>query len=300
MFSMWDFFAKPFGALMEFIYFNLAFQNYGVAIIIFTLFVKILLLPLSVKQQRSMEKQQALQPELEALKNKYKDDPRNKQYQEEQMALYSKHKINPYGGCLPMLLQFPLIIIVYQIIRRPLTYVAGLAGNVISSLAGAYTGAGAGEAFVRTWSNNEITINNFFLGNTEKFYEIAGQSANLINMKFMGIFDLGITPRWQFWSFGDEWKTYLPLMLIPVLAVVSSYVQMWLTNRINNGPKKKGEKKETVPGLGSVVKIMPLMTLFIGFMVPAGLGFYWIVSNVFGVLQTLLIKKMFNSKKGVV
>lgn len=285
---MFDFIARPFGVVMEFIYTNLAFHNYGLAIIIFTLFVKILLLPLNVKQQKSMTKQQALAPELEAIKNKYKGD--NKRIQEEQMNLYSKYKINPYSGCLPTLLQFPLIIIIYQIIRQPLTYIAQLGKEVISKL---YT--------VAENVKDEIGLNTHFMNmSAEEFAkaEVGFEQSQLINMKFLGIFDLGVTPKWQFWDFGDQWKIYLPLFFIPLLAVASSYLQMWITNRINNGPKKKkdGENKPAMPGMQGVLKFMPLITLFIGFIVPAGLGFYWIVSNIFGVLQTILIKKLLTIK----
>jgi len=294
---MTDFIAKPFGVLMEFIYNNLAFQNYGIAIIVFTLIVKIILLPLNVKQQKSMERQQALMPELEALRNKYKDD--NKKYQEEQMNLYSKYKINPMSGCFPMLIQFPLIIILYRIIRRPLTYIAGLSSDVIKALAAAFTGTGAGETFVKNWANNEITINNFFMTNQSSFEEIAGSSAKLINMKFLGIFDLGVTPNWKFWTYGSDWKVYVPLLLIPILAVATSYLSQAVTTYINNGgKKKKDEKKDATSGMmNNMVKFMPLMTLVIGFMVPAGLGLYWTVSNVLTMLQTVLIKMLFNRKK---
>ena len=291
---MFEFIAKPFGVIMEFIYNNLAFQNYGLAIIVFTLFVKILLLPLNVKQQRSMARQQALAPELEAIKNKYNGD--NKKIQEEQMNLYSKYKINPYSGCLPTLLQFPIIIAVYTIIRSPLSYIAKLSKATITALAD--KAKEIAEAASQKVGSDQISVNTFFRnGYVEQFTEIA--NCQPINMTFLKIFDLGLVPRVDFWAYGSEWKTYLPLLLIPLLAVASSYLQMWITNLVNNGPKKKKEdgSQPGMQGLNGVMKLMPLMTLVIGFMVPAGLGFYWIVSNVFGILQTILIKKLFTMKK---
>ena len=286
-----NFIARPFGVLMEFIYNNLAFHNYGMAIIVFTLFVKLILLPLSVKQQRSMERQQAIAPELEAIKKKYNGD--NKKIQEEQMNLYSKYNISPMSGCLPMLIQLPLILIIYQIVRQPLTYIVGLSSEILNKLKEFITAA---EVKV----TDEIGINAFFIdGRVEQFREIAGAGAQLINTRFLRIFDLGLTPKIQFWEYGDQWKVYLPLLLIPLLAVGTSYLQMWLTDRINNGPKKK--KKDSEPsamsGLAGITKFLPLMTLVIAFMVPAGLGFYWTVSNIFNILQTIIIKKLFNIKK---
>lgn len=283
-----DFIARPFGVLMEFIYNNLAFHNYGLAIIVFTLFVKILFLPLSIKQQRSMERQQAIAPELEAIRNKFKGD--NKRMQEEQMNLYSKYNISPMSGCLPMLIQIPLIFIIYQIVRQPLTYIAGISSAVILRLRNLVAATGLRVT-------DEIGINSYYLNNIDKIPSEISQES-LVNMKFLKIFDLGVTPKIQFWTYGAEWKIYLPILLIPFLAVGSSYLQMWITNRINNGPKKKKDSENPQPGgLASITKFLPLMTFVIAFMVPAGLGFYWTVSNLFNILQTILIKKLFNIKK---
>ena len=283
-----DFIARPFGVLMEFIYNNLAFHNYGLAIIVFTLFVKILFLPLSIKQQRSMERQQAIAPELEAIRNKFKGD--NKRIQEEQMNLYSKYNISPMSGCLPMLIQFPLIIIIYQIVRQPLTYIAGISSAVILRLRNLVAATGLRVT-------DEIGINSYYLNNIDKIPSEISQES-LVNMKFLKIFDLGVTPKIQFWTYGAEWKIYLPILLIPFLAVGSSYLQMWITNRINNGPKKKKDSENPQPGgLASITKFLPLMTFVIAFMVPSGLGFYWTVSNLLNILQTILVKKLFNIKK---
>ena len=283
-----DFIARPFGVLMEFIYNNLAFHNYGLAIIVFTLFVKILFLPLSIKQQRSMERQQAIAPELEAIRNKFKGD--NKRIQEEQMNLYSKYNISPMSGCLPMLIQFPLIIIIYQIVRQPLTYIAGISSAVIIRLRNLVAATGLRVT-------DEIGINSYYLNNIDKIPSEISQES-LVNMKFLKIFDLGVTPKIQFWTYGAEWKIYLPILIIPFLAVGSSYLQMWITNRINNGPKKKKDSDNPQPGgLASITKFLPLMTFVIAFMVPSGLGFYWTVSNLLNILQTILVKKLFNIKK---
>jgi len=283
-----DFIARPFGVLMEFIYNNLAFHNYGLAIIVFTLFVKILFLPLSIKQQRSMERQQAIAPELEAIRNKFKGD--NKRIQEEQMNLYSKYNISPMSGCLPMMIQIPLIFIIYQIVRQPLTYIAGISSAVIIRLRNLVAATGLRVT-------DEIGINSYYLNNIDKIPSEISQES-LVNMKFLKIFDLGVTPKIQFWTYGAEWKIYLPILLIPFLAVGSSYLQMWITNRINNGPKKKKDSENPQPGgLASITKFLPLMTFVIAFMVPSGLGFYWTVSNLLTILQTILVKKLFNIKK---
>lgn len=116
-----SFIAKPFGILIKYIYNYLAFDSYGLAIILFTIFARLLLFPLNLSQQRSMDKQQAIMPEMEALKQKYGND-KNRLQQEQQM-LYSKYNINPMAGCLPLLLQFPLLMALYEIIRNAEIYI---------------------------------------------------------------------------------------------------------------------------------------------------------------------------------
>lgn len=115
------FIAKPFGILIKYIYNYLAFDSYGLAIILFTIFARLLLFPLNLSQQRSMDKQQAIMPEIEALKKKYGND--QNRLQQEQQMLYSKYNINPMAGCLPLLLQFPLLMALYEIIRNAEVYI---------------------------------------------------------------------------------------------------------------------------------------------------------------------------------
>jgi len=115
------FIAKPFGILIKYIYEYLAFDSYGLAIILFTIFARLLLFPLNLSQQRTMDKQQALMPEIEALKQKYGND--QNRLQQEQQKLYTKYNINPLAGCLPMLLQFPILMALYEIIRDVEKYI---------------------------------------------------------------------------------------------------------------------------------------------------------------------------------
>lgn len=116
-----SFITEPFGVLIKYIYEYLSFHSYGIAIILFTLFARILLFPLNLSQQRSLDRQQALMPEMEALKKKYGND--QKRLQQEQQDLYMKYNINPMMGCLPLLLQFPILMALYSIVRTPENYI---------------------------------------------------------------------------------------------------------------------------------------------------------------------------------
>ena len=287
---MWEFIAKPFGIIMEFIYKTLAFENYGLAIIFFTIFVRILILPLTIKQQKSTIKMQAIQPELNALKERYGDD-KQKLY-EEQNKIYQKYGVNSMAGCLPTLIQFPMILILYRIIRMPLTYISQFSSDFIASLAKI-----SGEQAV-----NEIKIISFFQKSADKIAEaIEGTSMTasefsekLVNMKFLKIFDLGETPSIFFWKWsGDDWKVYLPLLIIPIVAFATAWLQQKLLT-----PKQDKSKKEDAAGaLGMMTKFMPFMSLFFCFILPAGLGLYFTVGNILSIGQTTLINKLYKKKK---
>lgn len=287
---MWDFLAKPFGIIMEFIYRTLAFENYGLAIILFTVFVRLLILPLTIKQQKSSLKMQALQPELNALKERYGDD-RQKLY-EEQNKIYQKYGVSSLAGCFPTLIQFPIILVIYRIIRRPLSFLSGMTAEAITKIG---IIAGLTE---KTAIDSQINIIAFFRQTPEKIAEAAQEigstaaelESNLINMRFLKIFDLSLTPKVNFWV---DWKVYLPLLLIPLLVVATSYLQQWLlTPR-----KKKGEKDPSAGAMNIMTKLLPLMTMVFCFILPAGLGLYFLVGNVLSIGQTALINKLYKKKK---
>ncbi len=129
---MFDFIAIPMGAILKFIYDNIAFQNYGVAIILFTVGIKSLLLPLNIKQVQSTSKIGELQLQMQEIQNKYKDG--KEKQSAELMKLYQENKVNPAGGCLPLLIQMPILFSLYYVISQPLKYMAGKSPEVIVKL----------------------------------------------------------------------------------------------------------------------------------------------------------------------
>ena len=289
---MFDFIAKPFGILMEFIYNHLAFQNYGIAIIIFTVIIKILLMPLQIKQQRSMIKQQEMQPELQELQKKYAGD-RNK-LAEEQQKLYAKYNVSMTAGCLPLLIQFPLIMALYQIIRQPLTYISGLSSSAVSKIA----------EVLNLPVYNELAINNALrtsenldkVNALAEFAERKITQSDIINMNFLGIFKLGETPAWNPSVIKEDLGLYLPLLLIPILSGLSAVLMQRMS--MARTQKNNGEKKSDGPNMANgMMKIMPLMSLVIAFTVPAGLGLYWTISNVLSMGQMALINRIIAKQK---
>lgn len=286
---MLDFIARPFGALLKLIYESVAFQNYGIALILFTIIVRIILFPLAVKQQRSMLKQQSLGPELEAIKRNYGSD-RNKMA-EEQQKLFQKHNINPMSGCLTLLIQFPIIIALYNVIRNPLTYISMLSSDTITKL----TDYAAKAMNVAAKGMQQINVNHYFLNHPEEAVAAGAEAGDFINTTFLRIFDLGQNASWRFWTWGDEWQVYLPLLFLPILSLVTTYLQQAL---MSPNRKKNGQDKDsTANTMGAMTKIMPIMTLLISFSVPSGLVFYWIIGNVLSLGQTVIINKVFAQKK---
>ena len=280
-----SFLSEPFGVLLNFIYNHLAFCSYGLTIIVFTLFVKILLFPLNLKQQKSTAKMQALQPELDALKETCGSD--NELLMQEQNKLYAKYNVNPMSGCLPTLIQLPILLVVYNIIISPLTYIAGISTESVTKL--------AEIAGITTTNKSQLLVNAFFLKDasaiTEEVSSIMG-GESFVNMTFLKIFNLGTAPT-EFFSSWD-WSI-APLLLIPVLCLASQYFLQWMST----GGKKKNKKQEdpSARSMNMMLKLMPLMTFFIALTTPAGLGFYWTVSNLFTILQTYITNKFFLDKK---
>ena len=286
---MLDFIAEPFGVIMSFLYEYLAFENYGVAIILFTLFVRILLFPLTLKQQKSMLKTQALQPELEALRRSCGND--SQLLMQEQQKLYAKYDVNPMSGCLPMLIQLPILLAIYNIIRGPLVHIAGLSSEVIAKL-------GELAGYAENAANYQIEINSKFLSDATLVQQaveggIIESGDVFVNMTFLKIFNLGVSP-WTCIS-NQDWSL-LPLILIPILTLATQYLMQRITQ-----PRKKDKKNEdpSMKSMNLMLKLMPLMTFYFAFITPAGLGFYWAIGNILSLLQTVLINKVFIKKKEV-
>ncbi len=272
----------PIGYLLDWIYQFVG--NYGGALILFTLAIKILLLPLGLKQQKSMTKMQKLQPQLAALQEKYKND-RNALGQET-MKLYKKYDVSPAGGCLPLLIQLPILFALYRVIYKPLTYMCHMGQEAIEKLAGSL--------------NFELT------GNMMEQIELA-KLAKAVNFDFLGL-DLSLVPTFS------KWET----LIIPVLAGVTTYLSSKITQWINQNDKPKSEepkKKERIlspdqkrtgqdansaEGMTKTMStIMPFFTVWITYTLPMAMGVYWVASNVFSIGQTLLLNGYYAKKFNV-
>lgn len=284
--NIFSYIPKFLGLILNFIYEHMSFGRYGVAIILFTIFVKMVLLPLTVKQFKSTAKLQEIQPIIQELQRKYKND--TQKLNEEMMKVYSEHKYNPASGCLPLLVQMPILFSLIYVIGKPMTYMLNYSTDKISTLL------------------NAVPVELRVKG----FYEQIGavDYHNILNMKFLGL-NLGLVPTWRpNILFGPEMSQYLPLIIIPILAVATTFLSnklMMASNMknnvsTNNGNTNKDNSQDMAAAMSkNMMLIAPLMTLWVSFQFPAGLGLYWLVGNVFQIFQQLYLNKFVLKKKEV-
>jgi YidC/Oxa1 family membrane protein insertase len=287
---MFNFIAYPIGTLLRIIYDTLAFKNYGFSIILLTIIIKTLVLPLTIKQYRSTSKISEIQPKLQEIQKKYKDDPQ--MLNQETMKLYQENNVNPTAGCLPLLIQMPILFSLYYVISQPLKYMFKLPAETIQFL---FEKIPADAAKIANL--HDLSIINYFTLNTDKLSDVNGllTQDHLLNMHFFGI-NLGRTPSLNpsilFGSAVDIQAWYL--LLIPILAVTTTYLSIKYS--MNQTPQQDSNPSQKTMQ-NSMTLMSPLMTGFISFTVPAGLGIYWIISNVYQLVQQLYMNK-FIIKKG--
>ena len=276
-----------FGAIMKFIYNTLSFQNYGFAIIIFTVFTKLLLAPFSIKALKSTGQNAEMQKEVAEINRLFKGN--RERIAEETQKIYTKYNFSPMSGCLPQLLQFPIIMVLFQIVREPITYILGK---------GALVGSALNALDIKNATYSQLEMINKLAENPSLIDSIRGFTQNdIINFNFLGI-NLGRTPTIDFSLIKDLPGVYLPLLLIPILAAATTYLQTFIMNKINQNKADQGQ-----PGAAGMMKamtfMMPAMIAVFAFQVPASMGLYWIVGNIFTIGQQLIMNKFMNKgKKG--
>lgn len=283
-----DFIAKPFGWLLMWLY-ELT-NNYGVAVFLFALVVKVVLLYFSAKSKKSMMRQSRFTPYLKELEARYEG---NKQkYQEEVAKLYKEEGINPMGGCLWSLLPFPILLALYRAIRFPITIMMGVSQEAYAQIKELLTSLGfeaAGGARAAAYS--QIYESQFITGNFDKFAGISDKLKQL-DYGFLGL-DLSQQPSFRFWQFTKEngtlWSQW-GLFLIPVIAALLSYLQ----SKISTAGSP--QDPQTASTSKTMLLMMPLMSLWIGFVMPGALGLYWIATSVFQIIQDYILTKIFNKQ----
>ena len=302
---------RPMGFIIENIY--KLVSNYGLAIIIFTVIIKLILIPLNIRSQKAMKKQQKIQPVLAELQQKYAND--QQKLQREMTKLYKENNISMTGGCLPMLVQMPILVGLYQVIQKPISYLVGVTSdmwntapfiNEVIRLQKAVVDLGRNIGNLASMSMQQLADNSQI--QLSKWAEMIGTSGTalegvadvhpwILNFNFLGL-DLSNAPSAAFnyimrLDFSN-WSI-VALLIIPVLAVVASVVSMKLTQaQSGQNNNDNGQAAQMSKSMGLM---MPVMTAFFTVTLPAGLGLYWIISSLTQILQQLLTN-LYLDKKG--
>ena len=281
---MWNTLCTIIGTPMGWIY-ELV-KNYGLSILLFTILLKIVLFPISYKQHKSSLAMIRLRPYQEELMKKYGSN--RQRYSEELQKLYQREGYNPMSSCLPMLLQMPLLFMMYTVIRRPLTFMAGWSLSKIWETATAVIGTTVtdkGDVILANMGKLQITAENFNRYESQILSHL-GDAAPL-NTTFLGL-DLAQVPS-------EVWKTAFFIVIIPILSGVTSFLLSWLSQKMN--PAQQAAVDQPGGNGKMMLYMMPLMSLWIAFTFPAGLGLYWLMSNVMGIAQLYILNALQNPKK---
>ena len=263
-------------------------NHYILALLIFAVLVEIVLIPFGIKQQKNSIKQAGLRPKEKAIREKYAgrdDQPTKQKMQQEIQELYQKEGYNPMSGCLPLLIQFPIIIMLYNIVINPLKYVCGLSEESITAAAELVKSFG-----VEVTSTSGHTINLMAaiqkIG-VEKFLDIPGFTEDMIgtmpNLTYFGI-NLGLNP-----SFTPTDSIQYWLLLVPVLTFVVYFFSGKLTRKLSYQPQMDDAQMGCSNKMMDVM--MPLFSVYITFITPAAVGIYWIFKSILGVLKQWILKK---------
>ena len=284
--SIFDILYIPMGYLLRFAY--AVTHNYLLAIFLFTFVFEILLIPLAIKQQKNQIKQASLAPRTAAIRKKYagREDQATKQkMQNEIMDMYQEEHFNPASGCGTLLIQFPIIICLYNVVTKPLRYISNLSTAQIASLKEYMTGPMGLELDIRNEQIGMVSVLRDNLSEFEaKFADFINGSLVLPDFK-AGPFDLSKIPEISFKPF--NW-----LMLIPVLTFVVMIVTQKIMKKFTYQDPTVAEQQNSM-SMKIMEWTMPLFSVYIEFQMAAAIGMYWIFRNILQTVEKIVISKIF-------
>lgn len=293
---MFEFFANIFGYLLQFLY--TLVNNYGLAIILFTLIIKLLLLPLSIKQQKTMKKSSKLQEKVKVMQFKYKNDP--EKLNQEMMNLYKAENVSPFSGCLTSIVQMLLLLSIFYLVRSPLTFMEKIPQDNINTYIQQLKDEG--KAISNVYPEIDLIRETELL--KEKNPEDQFVEKTNVKMNFLGL-DLSKIPQQN--------MTDYTVYIIPVLYILSSFVSIRITTAKQQKDKEDKKSKNIDGNTGKEIKeennemdavmqtnkmmswFVPIMSISIAFIAPLGLALYWLISNILMIAERLIIDKVVKS-----
>ena len=297
---MFQFFANIFGYLLE-LFYNLT-SNYGLAIILFTIVIKLIFLPFSIKQQKTMKKSAKIQEKMKIIQFKYKNNP--EKMNQEMMNLYKNEKMYPFSGCFTAIIQFLLLFSIFYLVRSPLTFMEKIPAEDISKYVTQIQESG--KSVSGAYPEIDIIREYNFL--KEKNPEDANIEKINLQMNFLGI-DLSKVPQQNLTDF--------TVYIIPILYILSSFISIRLTTSMQEKSNKKTKEttidgttgKELVPEeenneLDAVMQtnkmmswMMPIMSISVALVAPLGLALYWLVNNILMIVERVVLDKVIKTEE---
>ena len=293
---MFEFFANIFGYLLQFLY--TLVNNYGLAIILFTLIIKLLLLPLSIKQQKTMKKSSELQEKVKVMQFKYKNDP--EKLNKEMMNLYKTENVSPFSGCLTSIIQMLLLLSIFYLVRSPLTFMEKIPQENINTYIQQLKDEG--EVISNVYPEIDLIRETELL--KEKNPEDQFIEKTNIKMNFLGL-DLSKIPQQN--------MTDYTVYIIPVLYILSSFISIRITTAKQQKDKEDKKSKNIDGNTGKEIEeennemdavmqtnkmmswFVPIMSISIAFIAPLGLALYWLITNILMIAERLIIDKVVKS-----
>ena len=298
-FKLSDIVTVPFGWLLGFLYETTS--NYGVAMILFAIIVQLVLMPINAKSKKSMMKMSRIQPRIQEIQKKYAND-QQKQNEAIQQLQKEEGVGMGFGGCIWSLVPMLILIPLFTVIRQPITYILGegaeTAAQIISIVKeqapalfsnNAYYDQVVAAGAIATYAN-EISA---------AIPGIGAETLAGINFDFLGI-NLGAIPDWKFWAWDAFNWANIGAFLIPLVSTGSQYLQMLISQKTNESvitnekgvqDKEAAENSQAAQQTKSMMLMMPLMTLWIGFTVSAGLSVYWFIGGLVRMISDPIMTK---------
>ena len=308
---MFEWLYRFLGAMLSF--FESFTGGYAFALLLYALVFKVVFLPFSIKQQKNQIAMAKLAPKIEVIKAKYKGrtDQRTMQKQQQEiMELQQKEGYSPLSGCLPLLIQLPLIMLLYTVINNPLSYIAKPTEafadtNKDEIILNVYKEVTLDDADVNALESlpkgSEIKVINAIykyiddadgiLANTET---LDTREERIAKIESLGL-DFETIPDFKFFGVNlaetPSLKSISILCLIPVLAAAAQWVSMWLTRKFNGNPQMQAQDAQTQASMRMMDIMFPAMTLFMAFSFSGMLGLYWTFQALLGLLQSFILAK---------
>lgn len=292
---MWAAITRPFAWLMRWLY---SFTgSYGISVILFALAVNLILTPFMAKSKKSMMRTSRLQPKLQELQRRHEGN--QQKLNEETQKLYREEGINPMSGCLWTLIPFPILIALYSVIRQPLSRMMFVASEGITKIQDTLVSMGLYTVPAKADAYAEIAMTDLVTKNWDKVKDALSGIENLIpvDFSFLGL-NLGNRPWTElknaFTGGASISWAVLGLVLIPFVSAALSWLTMQVSQKSNPQPAAGNAQAQATTQ--SMNLMMPIMSIWICFIMPAAMGIYWIANSVFGMVRDLILTKIYKKQ----